>query len=150
VSYHEFLLFFHITVMALWLGAGFAMNVLMVRGNSNPTLAGAMGPEFEFFGKAVFAPLTVLALISGALLVEEVGYDWSEPFILVGLFTGLVSLVMGPLWMGRNSAKLRATIAEHGPTHEDVATYKGRLRGGAMFLLLLLLVTVLVMIIKPG
>ena len=150
MTYAEFLLFAHILVMSLWLGAGFAMNVLIARGNGNPALAGAIGPELEFFGTAVFAPLTVLTLITGALLVEEFEYDWSEPFILFGLFTILVSMVMGPLWMGRNSAKLRATIAEHGPTHADVPKLKARLRGGAIFLLVLLVVTVLLMVTKPG
>lgn len=150
MTYAELLLFAHVLVMSLWLGAGFAMNVLIARGNGNPALAGAIGPELEFFGKAVFGPLTVLTLITGALLVEEFEYDWTEPFILFGLFTVLMSMIMGPLWMGRNSARLRAVIAEHGPTHADVPRLKARLRGGAIFLLALLLVTVFLMVVKPG
>jgi hypothetical protein len=150
MSYFELLLFLHITLMSLWLGAGFAMNVLIMRGGRNPALGGALGPELEFFGTRIFAPLTILTLISGALLVEELDYDWTEPFILVGLATIVVSMLMGPLWMGRNSHALAALVAEHGPTHADVPKYKARLRGGAAFLLVLLLVTVFVMVVKPG
>jgi hypothetical protein len=150
MTYTEFLLFAHVLVVSLWVGTGFALNVLIARGKDNPQLAGAMGPELAFFGTAVFGPLSVLTLVTGALLVAKLDYDWTEPFILVGLFTILATLVMGPLWMGRNSAKLRATIAEHGPTHADVPRLKARLRGGAIFLLVLLLVTLFMMVIRPG
>ncbi|MEZ0236311.1 MAG: DUF2269 family protein [Actinomycetota bacterium] len=149
---YEYLLFFHILGMAMWLGAGFALNVLMARGNSgkNPALGPALGPEMEFFGKAVFAPLTLFVGATDAWLVAETNTAWTEPYVLVGLAAFAISMLMGPLWMGRNSAKLGATIAEHGPTHADVAKYRARLKGGAIFLLLVLVVTTYFMVVKPG
>jgi uncharacterized membrane protein len=149
---HQYLLFIHVAAMALWLGGAFALNVLMARGSSgaNPALGPALGPEMEFFGKAVFLPLTLVVLASGAWLVDDGGWDWDAPFVVAGVLMVVISLLMGPLWMMRNASKLKATIAEHGPTHADVAKYKARLRNGAMLLLVLLFVTAYMMVVKPG
>lgn len=149
---YEYALFLHVLFMALWLGSGFALNVLLARGESgkNPALPPALGPELEFFGKAVFFPLTLLVLATGVWLVSETGTSWSEPYVVTGLVAVVISALMGPLYMGRNAERLRATIAEHGPTHADVAKLKGRLRAGAIFLLLILVVTAFMMVVKPG
>jgi uncharacterized membrane protein len=46
-------------------------------------------------GNRIYAPLSVILLIAGVLLVEEVGYSYGDVWISIGFLGFLTSFVIG-------------------------------------------------------
>lgn len=152
VMLYSTLLFLHILAMAIWIGASTALTIMLARAerSKDPGLMQALGAEAEFFSKKVFIPASLVVLATGVWLVIEGPYDWEDPFVVMGLITVLAAVLLGPLVMAPTTSKLRAVMAEHGVAHESIGRLKRRLKLGSRFLLLLLLITMYMMVAKPG
>jgi len=148
---YELWLFLHISATAVWLGGavmGQVFGVLTKRA-ANPVESAAFGRNMAWAANRVFLPSSVLVILTGAALTEDGGWDWSEPFVLLGLVGGIAVAALGVLYVTPRMGTAGARIAAEGPTPEALAEVD-RLVWIARGLILALFVIVLVMVVKLG
>ena len=137
---YELWLAVHIVCAVVWAGGAVAIQIL----GRMYAASGDVAAMLDFNRRAVrlatwlFAPLAVVLIVAGVLLVEEVGYEYTAPWIVLG-FLGLVfSLAVG---VGYSSWEVRRIDAAEG--------IRRVLAVNALQVLVLLLVVV-DMAVKPG
>ncbi len=101
VTGYEILKSLHVLAAAVWIGAAVAVNVLARRilGADDGRAAGFMR-DWEWLGNRLFAPASVVLIVTGvwATLDADIGFD--ELWILVGLAVWLASFAAGAAFMG--------------------------------------------------
>jgi len=137
---YELWLAVHIVCAVVWAGGAVAIQIL----GRMYAASGDVAAMLDFNRRAVrlatwlFAPLAVVLIVAGVLLVEEVGYEYMAPWIVLG-FLGLVfSLAVG---VGYSSWEARRI--------DGAAGIRRVLAVNALQVLVLLLVVV-DMAVKPG
>jgi uncharacterized membrane protein len=87
VSSYELWLFVHISAVIVWIGGAAVAQVfgILAKRSGDPGQGAAFGQAMAFIGPKVFAPAAVVVPISGAFLTEDGNWDWSEPFVWLGI-----------------------------------------------------------------
>jgi len=149
---YEFLLTIHVLAAVIWVGGGTAMHILGRR-----VLKRGDGKEIYEFSKEIntvslrlYAPMSLILLVAGILLVDEAGYEFSQTWITLGFVGWAISFFVGILYYGPQDKKLQALVAAEGPTADGVvANVRQALMVNQVELLILFLVIV-DMTTKPG
>jgi uncharacterized membrane protein len=152
MTWYETFLWLHITGAALWVGGdamiqAFAYRIL--RADDAPRLAG-FARDVEWTGLRVVMPASMVLLATGVGLVVNGNWDWSEPFVSVGLLVWLVSAGVGAGFLGPESGRISKLVDAEGP---DSAEAQRRIRRILLFSrleLVLLLIVVFMMAVKLG
>jgi uncharacterized membrane protein len=148
---YEFLLAVHILCAVIWVGGAVMMHIY-------GRLATKEGPERELvftresirLGNMLFAPLSVVLLIAGVLLVEEVGYGYGDLWITFGFIGFLVSFVLGVLYYPRAGRQYEQLASGDGPGTAAAQAIYRRTATVNMAELTVLLLMVVNMAVKPG
>jgi uncharacterized membrane protein len=95
----------HVLAAALWVGAGFAVNVAMVLGarSGEPASMLAAMRFAKFLGKYVFPLLSLTTLAFGIWLTESF-YSWDALWIQLGMAGLVVSTAIGIFYLGPKAA----------------------------------------------
>lgn len=94
---YEFLLAVHILAALMWVGEGVTMHLFGRRARSS----GEVSRMVEFtrdanlIGPRFYAPLSLILLVAGMLLVDEAGYEMSQTWITLAFIGWMVSFVIG-------------------------------------------------------
>jgi hypothetical protein len=116
---------------------------------ADPALAAAFGRNSAWTGTWVFMPASALVLLTGLLLTEDGNWEWSEPFVLVGLLGWAVvaGVVFG--YVAPSMKRLSRTMAQEGPSPELAARVRSVILVARVFLVLLFVI-VFMMVVKLG
>jgi uncharacterized membrane protein len=149
---YELWLAIHILCAVIWVGGGVSVHVLgrwtIKRGN--PERIVAFNRDAVKLGNVFYAPLALVLIVAGVLLVEEVGYSYGDLWITLGFLGWLFSLVVGVGYYPRQARKINAAVAEQGPAAAEAqAGIRSILLVNSIEITLLLLV-VIDMAVKPG
>jgi uncharacterized membrane protein len=137
---YELWLAVHLVCAVVWAGGAVAIHVL----GRTYAASGDVAAMLDFNRRAVrvasrlFAPLAVVLIVAGVLLVEEVGYEYTASWIVLGFLGWAFSLAVG---VGYSSWEARRIDAEAG--------IRRVLAVNALQVLVLVLVVV-DMAVKPG
>lgn len=149
---YDFLLTIHVLAAVIWVGGGTAMHILARR-----VLKRGDGEEIYKFSKEIntvalrlYAPLSVILLIAGILLVDEVGADFGDLWITLGFLGWIVSFIVGIAYYGPQDKKLQALVAADGPTAPGVIENVRQAIFVNQIELLILFLVVIDMTTKPG
>jgi uncharacterized membrane protein len=87
MSWYELWLFLHISAAILWIGGAVAVQVFaaLTKRAGDPAQSAALGHNVSFLASRVFLPSSLVVLATGIALTENGNWDWSEPFIWLGL-----------------------------------------------------------------
>jgi uncharacterized membrane protein len=114
VTFYSLVVFVHVAAVAAGLGITFSYPLLWATGRTHyrramPYLLHTQ----DRIGKAIIGPSVALILASGLYMAitEDGGYDFSPPFVQVGLVVAIALLLAGPLVFGRSEVRL-AELAE--------------------------------------
>ena len=148
---YELWLFFHITAAIVWIGGAIAGQVFAVlaKRSGDPAQSAAFGRSMSFVGMYVFLPSALAVVVTGGLLVEDGNWDWSEPFVALGLVGWAVVAATAFGYVLREMGKAGARMAAEGPS-PALAARVGRLVLIARVLIVVLVAIVFVMVVKPG
>lgn len=143
----------HILAAVLWAGGGAALHVLgrrAMRSREPGRLVEAVR-DIHRFGPRLYAPLALVLLLFGILLVGEVqGFEQSQLWITLGYLGWLAAFLIAFLFYGSQERTFEALVAERGPDHPDVrAAARRTLLLNSVEVAILLLVVV-DMAVKPG
>lgn len=148
---YDFLLAVHVLCAVIWVGGGVTMHIF-------GRLATKEGPEREFVfteqsirvGNMVYAPLAVILVVAGVLLVEEVGYSYGDFWITVGFLGFITSFLVGIFYYPRAGKQYAELAGDEGAGSPAAAAIYRRTATVNMFELTVLLLVVIDMAVKPG
>lgn len=112
---YNFLLFLHVLTAVIWVGGGFAVNVLGTRLDkaSNPDALAAFIRQTGFIGQRIFAPASILLFLAGVFMTLD-RWDFKDLWIAIGVAGFLYSFVTGAGILGPLSGKTGKLIEERG------------------------------------
>jgi uncharacterized membrane protein len=116
MSRYEFLLFVHVALAVTWVGGGLMMQFFGIRASMSrdPARMGALGEDIEWIANRVFIPASLLAFVSGVLLVLESDfYGFGDDWIVIGLLLYAMTFLGGLLFLGPESGRI-GKLAEEG------------------------------------
>ena len=125
------------------------MLALRVFGTKDEGRIAAFAGDIEVLGMRVFMPSSLLLIVTGVGLVLNGNWDWSEPFISVGLLVWLISFVAGIAYLGPTSGRIKAEMQAGGATPRAQQLIGNVLRYSRIELVLLWIV-VFMMVVKLG
>jgi uncharacterized membrane protein len=151
VTRYELWLFLHVTGTIVWVGGAVVVQVFgaLTQRAGDPAQTAAFGRSSTWVGTWLFMPASALVLLTGALLTEDGNWDWTEPFVLIGVvgWAVVAGAVFG--YVMPTMKRLGARMAQEGPSPELAARVRSTILVARVFLALLFVI-VLVMIVKPG
>jgi uncharacterized membrane protein len=118
MSWYAFLLFLHIAMAVIWIGGGLMMQLFALRASmlKDPARMAAVGQDIEFIAIRTFLPASLLAFVSGVLLVIEADfYGFGDDWIVIGLALYATTFLAGLLFLGPESARVGKLNAEGSP-----------------------------------
>ena len=148
---YDFLLAVHILCAVIWVGGGATLHVLARRARKQGGDAIlAYTRESAWLGPRMYAPLAIILLVAGILLVGEVGYEHSDLFITLGYLGWLTSVFIGIVVYPRLERRVFAAAEAHGADSPELRAAFGRYGNVNTFELAVLLAIVVDMAVKPG
>ena len=151
MSSYELWLFVHISAVIVWIGGAAVAQVFgaLAKRSGDPAQGAAFGQAMAFIGPKVFAPAALVVLISGAFLTEDGNWDWSEPFVWLGIVGWAIVAFTAFAYLTRAMGRVGARLAAEGPSPE-LGAEVDRLVLLARVLVIVLFAIVFVMVVKPG
>ena len=150
MSTYEALLFAHILFVVTWVGTDVGLQFLALRAMaSSGERRVAFMADVEWLGTHLLIPTALLVVIFGALLVNEVGYDFGDTWIILGLAGFAFSFVVGAGFLGPESGRIAGLAAERGPEDPDVGRRINRVLLVSRIELVILIGIIVDMVVKP-
>jgi uncharacterized membrane protein len=147
----NYIKFFHVLSVIIWVGGGVMMQTLMTRAKKiGPESVSSFSETAEWMHNRLFMPSSIAALVFGIWLVIAGGYDWGDLWITLGMVGFIASALIGMAILGPTSKKMNALAAERGPNDPVVTHMARRIERAGRFDLVILILVVLDMVVKPG
>jgi uncharacterized membrane protein len=147
----DLLLTIHVLAAVIWVGGSVILLTLgyYLRGRDVNTRV-----EYtrwtEWLGPRLFAPMSILVIVAGHLLVDEIGYDFDQTWLHIGQAGWLLSFLIGIGFYPREGKKREKLIEQHGVEHQSVASSINRVLTVATIDTLIVVLVVIDMTTKPG
>ncbi len=142
---HELLLWLHIVGVAAWFGTSVASTIGDRLMSTETTEARAAWYRLILrFGQIVYTPAAVLVLITGVLLVVNVGYGFGSTFVSIGFAAVIIGAGLGMMVFGPRSREAAAAL-DNGDT-STAASAIARIRQASILDVLILAVTIAAMV----
>ena len=109
MTWYTFLLFVHVSMAIIWIGGGLMMQLFGVRAamSHEPSRMAALGEDIEWIANRVFIPASLLAFLSGVLLVIESDfYGFGDDWIVIALVLYATTFFAGLLFLGPESGRI--------------------------------------------
>ncbi|HLF67815.1 MAG TPA: DUF2269 family protein [Gaiellaceae bacterium] len=151
MSWFELWLFLHVSGSIVWIGGAAVIQVfgILTKRAADPAKSAFFAQSVSWTITRVFLPSSVLVFVAGVGLTETGGWDWGEPFIVIGLLLwALVSLVAFG-YLGRAIGAAGSRLAAEGPG-PALALRLRNLVWLSRVLLAVLALIVFLMTVKPG
>jgi uncharacterized membrane protein len=150
MTWYTFLLFVHITLAIVWIGGGLMIQFFALRAmRAGARRLADLGADAEWVGTRVLAPSSLLAFVTGILLVVEGPWSFGDDWIVIGLALFAVTFFAGTLFFGPESGRLSKLIQAQGIESQEVQARLKRIIFLSRFDLVLLFLIVYDMAVKP-
>ncbi len=149
MTWFTFLLFLHVTMAVIWVGGSLMMQFFAIRASmsGDPARMAALGEDIEWIANRVFIPASLIAFVSGILLVVESDfYGFGDDWIVIGLALYATTFLAGLLFLGPESGRI-GKLTEAGSPEAGPRTL--RLIMLARLDLILLFLLIYDMTVKP-
>jgi uncharacterized membrane protein len=147
----DLLLTIHVLAAVTWVGGSIVALTLgyYLRGRDINTRV-----EYtrwtEWLGPRFFAPASVLVIVAGPMLVDELGYDFDQTWLTLGFIGWTISFIIGVFFYPQEGKRREKLIEQHGVEHESVAASINRVLTVATVDTLVVVLVVIDMTTKPG
>ena len=118
MTWYTFLLFAHVSMAVIWIGGGLMMQFFAMRASmsGDPSRMAMIGQDIHWIANRLFIPASLLAFVSGLLLVLESDfYGFGDDWIVIGLALYATTFLAGLLYLGPEAARVGALSAEGSP-----------------------------------
>jgi uncharacterized membrane protein len=152
MTWYEFFLWLHVTMVVVWVGGAIMIQAFALRtiAAKDPERMAGFSRDVEFIGMRLFLPASLLLLLTGIGLVLNGNWGWGDPFVSIGLVVWLLSFLTGILYLGPEGGRIAKEIEESGPTSPEAQRRIGNILRFSRIELVLLLVVIFMMVVKLG
>jgi uncharacterized membrane protein len=153
MNWYEFLLFFHISMAAIWVGGAAMMQFFGLRAirATDPQRLADVGGDIEWIGQRVLIPSSALAVVTGVLLVIDSDFiGFGDDWILLGIILFAITFLAGAGFFGPESGRLGKLVAAEGPSSPALQAKLKRLLALTRADLMLLFLIIFDMSVKPS
>jgi len=148
---YEIIKFLHVLAVIVWVGGGVMLQILLARAKrAGPEALTMFNEGAEWTSQRVFMPASFAVLGLGIWLVVDGPWNFSDPWIGIGIVGYALSAVNGMVNLGPTAKKMKALIAERGPVDPGVQKLARRMDIAGRFDLVILTAVVFDMVVKPG
>jgi uncharacterized membrane protein len=147
----DLLLTIHVLAAAIWVGGSvLALALGLYLRRRDITTRVEYTRWTEWLGPRLFAPMSILVIVAGPLLVDEIGYEFDQAWLHIGFAGWFISFLFGVAFYPREGKKREQLIDQHGIEHESVAASINRVLTVAAIDTLVIVGVVIAMTTKPG
>ncbi len=149
MSWYQVLLFLHVAMAVIWVGGNLVLQLFAYRISlaRDPVRMAALGRDIEWIGTRIFVPASLLAFLTGVLLVVESSFwRFGDDWIVMGLLLYAVTFFAGLLYFGPESGRVGGLMDAGSP---EAPLRMARLVFLTRLDLVLLFLIVFVMTVKP-
>lgn len=152
MSYYEFLLFGHLTFVAVWVGTDVALQLFAYRARkAGPQRTVDFTADVEWIGLRLLNPASLLVVIFGVLLVTDSEvFSFSQFWVTIGLIAFLASAITGAGFLGPETGRIKKLAEEKGPDSREVLDRIARVVMISRIELFVLIFIIFDMVVKPG
>jgi uncharacterized membrane protein len=151
MSTYEFLLFAHLLFVVTWVGTDIGIQFLSLRVlGAGPQRTVEFTADIEWLGTRLLIPASLLVVVFGVLLVNNVGFDFGDTWIILGLAGFLFSAGVGSAFLGPETGRISRLASETSPDAPEVQARIRRVLLVSRIELLILVLVILDMVVKPG
>ena len=149
---HEWLKLIHVLAAMVWVGGAVVMQVVAIRAmaSRDPGRQATFSADVEWLGLRVFTPASVVVLLAGIAMVLDAGIGFTDTWILAGLVGIAFTIIVGASFLGPESGRLKALIAERGESDPEMVRRRGRIFLVSRIDLAVLIFVVVMMVLKPA
>jgi uncharacterized membrane protein len=118
VNRYELLLFLHVAMAIVWVGGGLMMQFFGIRTSMShdPARMATFGEDVHWIANRVFIPGSLLAFLTGVLLVLDSDfYGFGDDWIVIGLALYATTFLAGVLFLGPEAGRIGKLTAEGSP-----------------------------------
>ena len=118
MSWYELLLFTHIAMAIIWVGGGLMIQLFGIRVSmsGDPSRMATFGHDVEWIANRTFIPASLLAFVSGVLLVVDSDfYGFGDDWIVIALALYATTFLAGLLFLGPEAGRVGKLTAEGSP-----------------------------------
>ena len=118
MTWYAFLLFVHVSMAIVWIGGGLMMQLFAIRASSlgDPARMAAVAEDIEFIAVRTFVPASLLAFVTGVLLVIDSDfYGFGDDWIVIGLALYATTFLAGLLYLGPEAGRVGKLQAAGSP-----------------------------------
>ena len=151
MSTYELLLLFHIVAVVVWLGAAFALTMLILRAElaGDAAAKAEVNAGSEWLAVRVFIPASLSTVIFGVLAMVEGPWGLDQLWVAVGLAGWAVSFLTGILYFKPETERIEVIVSEHGAESPEVQRRLDQMELVGRIELAVLFLVVGDMVIKP-
>ena len=149
---YRLLLFVHVLAAGIWVGGAVTTYLLgerMYATNDRGALR-TMLAQYEKMGQFLFMPAALGTLIAGLLLVWEGSWDWTEPFVLVGLLGIVATIFVGAIALTGKEKAFEEALEKPETSETDLRALFMQVRTLSRIDVGLIVVIIFFMTVKPG
>lgn len=119
---YDLYLVVHVASVVVWVGAAFLMALLGLRAQTgaDPARRLTYVQDSEWLGLRLFLPSSVVALVSGLLLVHEGSWGYGTLWVLLGIGALALSTVLGMAVFGPGWARIGTLVENEGAGSDAV------------------------------
>ncbi len=151
MSLYELFKTIHVLAAVAWVGGAMFSQVLALRARvSGPTPMAQFASWMAYLGPRYFAPVSMVVLIAGIAMVIESGWDFADPWIVIGLVGFAGTFVTGMAYVSPASQKVATLLKERGPEDAETQGEIDRIFKISRIDLVVLVLIVIDMVVKPG
>ena len=148
---YEALLFGHLLFVVTWVGTDVCLQVLGLRARrAGPQRTVELAADVEWLGTRLLVPSSLLVLVFGVLLVNDIGYEFSQTWITLAFVAFAASFLTGAGFLGPETGRVAKLAAERGADDPDVQRRIRRIFLISRIELVILVAVILDMVVKPG
>lgn len=151
MNLQTWLIFLHLLGAVVWLGGGAALALIgiRVRRSGERTAIVEFATTFRYLGLRALMPAVVVVLVTGLLMVNGPGWQFSQPWILTGLALFVAAFLIGALYLSRIAVALERAVSEPGRDVRESTALIGQWLIGYGIVLFILVGAVWDMVFKP-
>ena len=144
--------FIHVLAAAGWVGAVFLghAHIAWVKKRDNPADFAHFIDLQAWLGKTYFMPLSLVVLLAGIGMVIVGWPNFTDTWILIGIVLFVATVALGAGYLGPQSEKIRAALAQGGPPDAETQKRINNVTVASRLDLVFLVLVVADMVFKPG
>jgi uncharacterized membrane protein len=151
VTWYTFFKSVHVVAAVVWVGGAVMIQALAFRitRSGDARRQAEFAKDTEVVGMRLFIPTTWILLLAGIAMMVNLGWSWSQNWIVLGLIAFALSFVVGAGFLGPEGGRIAAVIDREGPQSLEAQARIRRILLVSRCELVVLITVIVNMVVKP-